>query len=139
MPSPATTELPLPKSWDEFEDIVADILAERWRTPHVMRNGRSGQGQHGIDVYALGAHVNQRYVGAQCRNVKKLKAANVDEIVADAEAFQPPLAELLIATTLPRDAAIQQHERSLNAQRVASGKFPVHVLFWEDLSLALSG
>ena len=32
MPSPSTTNLPRPKSWDEFEDICADVL-KRMRRP----------------------------------------------------------------------------------------------------------
>ena len=45
MPSPATTDLPIPKSWDEFEDICADLLKHRWGDPYVTRHGRPGQKQ----------------------------------------------------------------------------------------------
>ena len=57
MPSPTTTKLPIPKSWDEFEDIVADVLKLRWKNPHVTRNGRSGQRQHGVDICGTAAHL----------------------------------------------------------------------------------
>src|SRR5689334_14175302 len=72
MPSPSTTKLPIPKSWDEFEDIVSDVLRVRWATPHVTRNGRSGQKQHGVDIYAIASHLGQRYAGAQCKHVDAL-------------------------------------------------------------------
>ena len=39
MPSPTTTDLPIPKSWDEFEDICADLLKRLWHDPYVVRHG----------------------------------------------------------------------------------------------------
>lgn len=39
MPSPTTTKLPRPKSWDEFEDICADVLKRIWVDPYIVRNG----------------------------------------------------------------------------------------------------
>ncbi len=139
MPTPTTTKLPVPKSWDEFEDIVSDVLRARWATPHVTRDGRSGQAQDGVDIYAIAAHLGQRYAGAQCKLVDSLSASEVDKIVSDADQFQPPLAEFLITTSMARDAKIQARVRILNVERIAAGMFPVQILFWEDISLDLSG
>src|ERR1044071_9160136 len=107
MPSPTTTNLPLPKSWDEFEDIATDVLRARWATPHVTRNGRSGQAQHGVDIYGRATHLGQRYAGAQCKLVDSLSVRELEQIVKDADAFQPALAEFLVMTSVPRDAKLQ--------------------------------
>ncbi len=50
MPTIPQSELPKPKSWDEFEDIVWDLYTRRWRDPHADRYGRGGQPQHGVDI-----------------------------------------------------------------------------------------
>jgi len=139
MPSPSTTAFPVPKSWDEFEEIVADVLRLRWNTPHVTRNGRSGQAQNGIDIYARGARAGGNYVGAQCKRVDEMSTKDVDAIVAEAEDFEPALAELLITTTVSRDAKLQEHVRKLNVRRAKGNKFPVEILFWEDFCLDLAG
>ncbi|MCA9677040.1 MAG: hypothetical protein KC464_18580 [Myxococcales bacterium] len=60
MPSPVTSELPKPKSEDEFEDIAADVAA-RWWAANVHRNGRRGQRQNGVDLYATPRHATPRH------------------------------------------------------------------------------
>lgn len=140
MPSPPTTQLPRPSDWNEFEDLVADVLRERWKTPNVTRNGRSGQEQAGVDIYASAHHLPLgEYAGAQCKKTDALTTATLHECVRRAEDFVPALAELLICTTAPRDAKVQQEARLLDQQNARAGRFRVVVLFWEDLSLELSG
>jgi hypothetical protein len=69
MPTPSTTDLPRPKSWDEFEDICVDVLKLIWSDPYLVRNGRSGQQQHGVDCYGLPIYLDKtgtkKYAGAQ--------------------------------------------------------------------------
>lgn len=137
MPSPTTTELPIPKSWDEFEDICADMLRQVWKDPYITRNGRSGQRQHGVDIYGnpehLGGRVSGKLAGAQCKNTETLDQKTVDAEVTDAQQFQPPLSEFIMLTTARRDAVVQQYVRS------KSWPFHVHILWWDDISLELSG
>jgi hypothetical protein len=75
MPSPPTTDLPRPTSWDEFEDICADVLKRFWDDPYIVRNGRSGQRQHGVDCYGLPKHLGgasaKKYAGAQCQKNRR--------------------------------------------------------------------
>src|SRR5580658_595748 len=125
MPSPPTTDLPMPKSWDEFEDITADVLKGRWETPHVTRNGRSGQPQNGVDIYGRAKHLDGGYAGAQCKRVDNISMTVIVGEVAKAETFKPPLKEYIIATTARRDAPLQEKIRLLTADRLAHGKFPV--------------
>jgi hypothetical protein len=58
MPNIPQTDLSPPQSWDEFEDIVADLYARLWGEPHVERYGRSGQAQQGVDIYSQPPHLD---------------------------------------------------------------------------------
>lgn len=137
MPSPSTTNLPRPRSWDEFEDICADVLKRLWNDPFVVRNGRSGQQQNGVDIYGqpkhLGGPASEKYAGAQCKTTAELDIATVEEEVEKAKGFRPPLSEYLVMTTAARDATLQEEVRTKSWSR------RVLVMFWEDISLELSG
>jgi len=137
MPSPPMTDLPRPKSWDEFEDICADVLRRLWKDPYIVRNGRSGQGQHGVDIYGQPHHLKGTapggYAGAQCKRVDRLELPTVEAEVEQAESFQPRLSEYLVMTTAARDSHLQEEVRTQD------WPFRVMVLFWDDISLELSG
>lgn len=139
MPTPTTAELPKPKSWDEFEDIVLDVLKKRWNTPSVTRNGRNGQGQHGVDIYGQPKYLDiGEFAGVQTKRVKVLDLKTVKDEIANSEGFKPTLAEFLFVTTANRDAKLQESVRHICQQRQKAGKFPVEVLFWEDTCLELT-
>lgn len=138
MPSPSTTNLPRPKSWDEFEDICADLLKRTWNDPDLVRNGRSGQPQHGVDCYGVPKYLDgagtKKYAGAQCKNTDELTIEVVQKEVDKAKEFKPGLTEFFVMTTAPSDAKLQE------AVRTQSWPFDrVHLKFWDDISLDLSG
>jgi hypothetical protein len=135
MPTVPQSELAVPKSWDEFEDIVWDLYRRVWGDPNAERYGRKGQAQQGVDIYGRPARLGGRYVGVQCKRYAdgELTRKVVDKEIAKAEGFSPPLAEYVIATTAHRDAKLQQVVREINEARQAASKFSVHVVFWEDL------
>ena len=136
MPSPTTTDLPIPKSWDELEDICADLLKRLWHDPYITRNGRSGQKQHGVDIYGKPIHLQGCGCGiaaAQCKRVVELTEGDIRNEIEQATGFNPKLEEYLILTTLKRDASLQKYVRT---QAWPINR--VEILFWEDLSLKLS-
>ncbi len=138
MPSPATTDLPRSKSWDEFEDICADVLKRIWADPYIVRNGRSGQRQNGVDSFGLPKHLggssSKKYAGAQCKETDELTIEVIEEEVDKAKDFKPVLSEYLMMTTAPRDSKVQEEVRT------KSWPFErVHLMFWDDISLELSG
>ena len=136
MPSPTTTDLPIPKSWDEFEDICADLLKRSWRDPYITRNGRSGQRQHGVDIYGKPVYLKgcgSGFAAAQCKRVEKLTEGDIRNEIEQATKFAPQLEEYVILTTLKRDASLQEYVRTQD--------WPINrveIRFWEDLSLQLS-
>lgn len=134
MPTPSTSNLPKPKSWDEFEDIVWEIYTRIWQDPYTQRYGRSGQAQNGIDIYGRLKN-SDNYIGIQCKRYEdnRLNWGAIVTEVAKAECFSSPISEYIIATTVSRDAKIQDNVRLLNEKRKSENKFPVYIIFWEDI------
>ena len=137
MPSFATADLPKPKSWDEFEDIVSDIIQIAWKDPFSIRNGRLGQKQKGVDIYGKPSYLNGKYAGVQCKN-KDISKIEIEKEIKKAEKFKPPLKEFIITTTSKRDSSIQEETRLIDIERVNKDKFSVKILFWEDICLKLA-
>ncbi|MBD1827470.1 restriction endonuclease [Microcoleus vaginatus GB1-A2] len=134
MPTPSTSDLPKPKSWDEFEDITWEIYKQKWHDNHAQKYGRSGQAQNGIDIYGR-QNSSGKYIGVQCKRYEdnKLNQQIIKEEIVKAECFSPPLSEYIIATTASRDTKLQDFVRSLNEERGLENKFPVYIVFWEDI------
>ncbi|TCU13739.1 restriction endonuclease [Rhizobium sullae] len=136
MPSVLSLELPLPKNWQDFETIVRDALAQRWKSTTLQKNGRTGQKQHGIDIW--GPDEIGRSVGIQCKRYKgALNLNHVSDEVANAENFKGQLTTLFVATTAEHDAKLQQQVRLLSDKRVAQGKFAVSLLYWDEIAASL--
>lgn len=138
MPSFTTAKLPEPKSWDEFEDIVSDIIQIAWKDPFAFRNGRQGQKQEGVDIYGKPYYFNGEYAGVQCKNTETISKKEIEEEIKKAEEFKPTLKEFIIATTSKRDSSTQEEVRLIDRERVGENKFSVRILFWEDLCLKLA-
>ena len=134
MPTPSTSNLPKPKSWDEFEDITWEIYKRKWHDNHAEKYGRSGQAQNGIDIYGQ-EKSSDKYIGVQCKRYEdnKLNQKIIKEEIVKAERFSSPLNEYIIATTALRDTKLQDFVRSLNEKRRLENKFPVYIVFWEDI------
>lgn len=133
MPTIASSNIPTPKSWDEFEDITLSAAKSRWNSPDFFRNGRQGQRQDGVDVF--GTTQDGLSIGVQCKNtIGGLSESLVMKEIGNAESFEPPLAALYIATTAPRDAALQKAVREISDARKSKSKFSIDLLFWDDIA-----
>lgn len=135
---PRDLQIPPPKSWQAFEDLLQALFAAVWDDPNTQKNGRQGQAQHGVDVYGSPRRDHFRVEGVQAKGKDGTygTAATIREIdaeLAKAEKFQPGLAHWTFATTAPSDARLQKHARMLSAERVGRGLFPITVLGWEEL------
>lgn len=128
---------PKPKSWDTFEDIVCDVFSRKLNNRNFQRYGRSGQLQFGVDIVGV---VNNSVVGIQCKHYPNGKVSNkdVNEEIRKAEKFKPHLTEYIITTSSDRDAKIISHVLKLSQRRKDSNKFPVSILFWDDIYGRLS-
>jgi len=132
MPTLSSMIIPIPKSWDEFEDICLSCLKIKWSNPNLTRHGRQGQSQAGVDIY--GDDNLGQLSGVQCKlTTSELDIETIKSEIAKAETFQPALDVFYIATTSKADVKLQRDVRLLSKQRVNDKKFPIGILFWQDL------
>jgi hypothetical protein len=137
MPTLASSELPVPKSWEEFEDICADLFSRIWNDRNVVRYALLGERQNGVDI--RGRLADGAAIGAQCKRkrqwpVSRLTTGDIDDEIAEALKFKPALTEFTIATTAPNSAALQAHVDSITERHREQGLFSVHLLGWSELS-----
>jgi uncharacterized protein YbcV (DUF1398 family) len=92
----------------------------------------AGPEQDGVDIW--GHDDDNRHIGVQCKNaVSGISLSTVKAEIANAEAFEPKLDRLYIATTAKRDGALQNSVREISRERAQAGLFKVDVLFWDDV------
>lgn len=127
---PRQIQLPAPANWQDFELLCRDLFAAEWDDPSAQRHGRQGQPQAGVDVFGLR---KGKQVGVQCKLRDQHYGARVaieelKEELAKAKTFEPTLTEFVLATTAPKDVALQQAARTLSTRALR-----VVVMAWEDL------
>ncbi len=130
--SAAIETWPPPDDPAEFESLCLDLWKEIWGPDsRAQLHGRSGQEQDGVDLFGLDRAGRQ--VGVQCKVKKallgsKLTVPELETEVEKAKAFLPSLSLYIVATTGPRDAAVQER-----ARLYTESGFPVEVWSWSDL------
>ncbi|WP_316225201.1 MULTISPECIES: hypothetical protein [unclassified Bradyrhizobium] len=124
-----------PPSWDKFEEICADLFSRIWNDTQLVRYGRSGQRQNGVDIYGK---ENGADSGVQCKGKRnwsptKLTTAEIDAEIEKAKKFSPSLKTYIIATTADNDVHVTDHVNVISARHAEHGLFRVTVLGWRDL------
>jgi len=126
-----------PSNWQDFETLCKKLWGEIWQCPEIKKNGRTGQAQHGVDVYGkpTGEH---SYFGIQCKGKDEYtdKQFSQEEIIKEVEKaklFEPPLKKLYFASTAVKDTKIEAFVRKVNLEQEAKGLFEVHLFCWEDI------
>jgi len=129
-------EYPPPRSWDQFEELCADLFEAAWNDPALIRHGRAGQKQNGVDIVARQSGLYP--IGLQCKKkarwpAKKLTTGEIDDEVKEAKDFNPPLIAFYILTTAADDIKLQKHVRSINERHKTAGLFQVVLLGWSEI------
>lgn len=132
-----------PASWEKFESLTRALFAAIWNDPLAQQNGRSGQAQHGVDVFGYPADGVRRVHGVQCKGKNEIVGsratiAEFDAELLKAERFKPALAHWTFATTAIDDAVLQEHVRIVSEARVERGAFPVSVIGWKSIVALIS-
>lgn len=136
MPFHVTADYAPPRSWDQFEELCADVFQSAFGDPALVRHGRAGQRQHGVDIIARSGAIYP--IGLQCKKrarwpVKKITKAEINAEVAEALKFRPALSAYYILTTALDDTALQAHVAAVNARHEAKGLFHVVLLGWGEI------
>ncbi|MES1244343.1 MAG: hypothetical protein ABUT39_22255 [Acidobacteriota bacterium] len=136
--SAPSKEIPLPRSGMAFEELALALFSAVWQELGAKLHGRSGQKQHGVDLYGSDRHGGG--IGVQCKHhgsgtlLKDEKLVEeLQEEVEKAKGFDPPLRRFLFATTARRSVHLDAAARRLTKQHAEDGLFEVDVLAWEDL------
>lgn len=129
---PYSTGVQPPRTAEDFEDFCHTVYSEVFDDPTAIKNGRSGQKQNGVDIFAV--RKGKRYA-VQCKRKTygSLTTKIIDEEVGLADAGKVKIEELIIATTAPNDVAIVEYAANLSDARQEEGKFRVSVAFWDTL------
>ncbi len=134
------TQLDPPANDEDFERLCRDLWAAVWQDPTAQRHGRSGQTQHGVDVYGNHGH-DGRYSAVQCKLRDRHRGSRLTQRELEAEAtaareFTPRLRELIVCHTGPNDARLESMARDLTNDHAQEDphRFSVHVWGWENLT-----
>jgi len=133
----ASKNLRRPANWQDFETLCKKLWGEIWDCPEIIKNGRIGQSQNGVDVYGM-PFGEDLYYGIQCKGKdeysnKQFTEIEIIEEITKAKLFRPPLKKLYFATTAIKDAGIEEFVRTKNIENRAAGLFEVHIFSWEDI------
>jgi hypothetical protein len=136
-------QIPPPSVWTKFEDLCRALFAAIWNDQGTQKNGRTGQAQHGVDVFGQPEELAGTFHGVQCKGKDGrygafATSAEFDEELAKAEKFSPQLARWYFVTTAPNDAALQKHAREVSQRRIEHGLFRVDVFGWESVQALLA-
>lgn len=137
MPLFQNYQIPPPQNWEDFEQLCCDLWRAIWNDPGTLRNGRRGQPQHGVDIYGQ-PDDNKHWAGVQCKGKEyllhsKLTKKELVKEVEKAKKFRPRLSEFILATTGPKDAAIEELARKISDEHEKQGVFRVSVFSWRDI------
>jgi hypothetical protein len=116
-----------------MRDLYACINGD----PDTDLNGRSGQPQHGVDVYGVEQHKSRRLVGVQCRGretypeQRPLTAKELQEEVRKALRFEPKLEKFVLVTTGKNDVRVKNEAAAITERHKRRGLFEVQVHGWD--------
>lgn len=111
-------------------------VAAEWPDPGLVRYGRTGQKQLGVDI--LAAHGSAWPIGLQCKQktrwpFKKLTTRDIDDEVAKAVQFTPKLKAFYILTTAETDINATNYAAALTKAHKRKRFFPVYVIGWQEI------
>ena len=131
MPTLLRARLPKPKDWQDFEDMVHDVLEQKWGTT-LTKNGRGGFEQNGIDFY--GEDDCLKSVGVQCKNHQEsFSMSIVSEDLEKAKKFFKKLDAIYFVVSTESDPNLLKSFDLLSRKRIDEGLCPVKIFFWEDV------
>ena len=133
----AKKQLRPPENWQDFESLCKMLWGEIWNCPEIVKNGRQGQPQCGVDVYGIPSF-DTEYSGIQCKGKdnythKQFTKSEINKEIEKAKNFKPQLKKFYLATTAVKDANIEEYIRIKNQEHIKSGKFGIFIFSWEDI------
>lgn len=128
-----------PSNWQDFETLCKKLWGEIWNIPtKIKKNGRNGQPQAGVDVYGV-PQGQSNYWGIQCKGKDeyanaKLTKDEIDWEIEKAKKFSPKLGVFILATSMNKDAKIEEYVREKDLISRQKGEFEILLFCWEDIA-----
>lgn len=125
-----------PNDGPSFEHLMVMVCSQIYGTSFSLF-GRSGQKQHGIDLYTSGFSIC-----VQCKNYKNSSALQAEmekDFTTAVQHFGPKLKRYILATTLNRDKDIQEYAEKLlyELPEKQRERLTFELLFWEQIYACL--
>jgi|GEM_PF-5314131 len=128
-------KLPPPQNDEEFESLCLALWKKVWNDSHAQKYSTNPQGQKGIDIVGCPNGGTERHA-IQCKarsKSEKLTNTDIKEDAEKAEEHDPPIKELIFATTAGRDPKTQDYVSKLSLEYQKKGMFRILVYSWEDI------
>ena len=131
----------IPKIEDNklFEELCRDLFKRNENYINVNINGRLGQTQDGVDVFAKQIS-DGNWIGLQSKVRSTNKSFTENELRTEvnmAKKFNPKISQYYLYTTLDRDGTTQELVRKINDELLGEGLFTFDVKFWPDIEETL--
>lgn len=83
-----------PRTWHQFEELCADTFAAQWCDPFLVRYGRAGRRQCGLDIVARRG--KEWPIALQCTGIstypmERLTLTEIENEIGEALKFRPNL------------------------------------------------
>lgn len=94
----------------------------------------------GKDIFGIDSATKQKY-GIQCKQKgysKNLTEYELNTEIGNAKVFLPKLDVFIVATTAPKDQAIETYARTISDGNAVNGEFKVCVYGWGDIQAILN-
>ena len=121
-----------PKTDDQFEDFCLELLRVHYGLPGLVRNGRRGQRQFGIDIIDLQSQ--PPLFAAQCKADDPnlvFHEQRLRDLVADALRSPYELSRYVVLSTGKTSTQLQQALSEINAEHLTIGRFIVEFKSWD--------
>lgn len=128
-----------PENWQDFETLCKKLWGEVWGIPSkIKKNGRNGQPQAGVDIYGI-PKGESMYWGIQCKGKDdysnaELSTTEIENEIIKAQAFNPTLGVFIFATTMNKDAELEEFVRIRDLENRGKGSFEILLFCWEDIA-----
>lgn len=135
----ASTSIPPPKNWQDFERCCRILFECILKDPQTQLHGRQGQKQYGVDIFGRRGGSGDHWVGVQCKGKDAEFGHPVTEKELRKEAkeandFNPTLSEFILVTTASNDAKIQKIANQITKENAGEGReLTVAVWGWGEL------
>lgn len=134
-----TLDIPKITDGEKFEYLIRDIYRNNSEYEFVELNGRRGQSQQGVDIFAR-KEATGEWIGIQCKcraKGKNLSRSDIELEIKKAKDFNPKISTLYIYTTCDRDVKVQEITREINITLIEEKSFKIKVNFWPDIEESL--